>query len=148
MARISTIGADRVALKLETQSTQGKLKARSMMYEGADIFMEYLRNEILMYDLNATGELYRSIKRTNYRADVDSVHIDITFSGERARTGKRSGKTTVTRNAAIGFIQQYGRKYGRRKITMRSGRPYFTDAVKYSKPEIIEKWTEMMHSDN
>ena len=147
MARISTIGADKVALRLETQSQQGKRKARAMMYAGADILMEYVRNNLLAYGVHDSGELYNSIDTTSYRADADSVHIDVTFKGSRTRTGKRSGKTTVTRNAAIGFIQQYGRKYGVKKITTRDGRSYFTDANREATPKILEKWKEMMHDE-
>ena len=147
MARISTIGADKVALRLETQSQQGKRKARAMMYAGADILMEYVKNDLLMYGIHDTGELFNSIGTTAYRVDADSVHIDVTFKGERTRNGKRSGKTTVTRNAAIGFIQQYGRKYGVKKRTTKAGRPYFSDANREATPVIHEKWREMMHDE-
>ena len=147
MARISTIGADRLALRLETQSQQGRKKARQMMYAGSDILMDNLRSKIRLHGVHDTGELLDSVARTGLRVDPDSVKIDVTFTGERTRNGKRTGKSTTTRNAAIGFIQQYGRSYGKKKRTRKAGRPYFTEAVQTAKPEIIQKWTEMMHDE-
>lgn len=139
MARVSTIGADRVALRLETQSEAGRRKMAAMMQAGAETLMQSVRTNIGMHGLVDTGRLQRSLTATNYQLTSDGASIDVTFSGSRRR-----GKTT-TRNAAIGFIQNYGRKYSTHQ---RRATNFFTDATSEAKPEIISKWTEMMHDDN
>lgn len=142
MARISTIGADRVALKLETQSEAGRKKGVSMMEAGAEILMRYARANIVERNLEDTGELFRSVTHTDVIVDPDGAHVEVTYKGSRTRGKKQPRKT---RNAAIGFIQNYGRKYRGRN---RPATNYHTNATSEAKPIIIEKWTEMMHGDN
>lgn len=131
-------------MRLEIKSEQGRKKASAMIQAGADIFIDHAENQMLRYGVIDTGDLYKALTSQNLLITNDSAQIDVTFAGTRTRVGKRSGKAHKTRNAAIGFIQQFGRKYGKKKTKFKPGRPFFTDAAREAKPQILAKWQEMM----
>lgn len=142
MAKIVMTGPTEKQLEFELRGKQDQKKLRTMLKTGADILMDEIRRGIDLHGLVAAkngGTLRRSIAATNMHTDIDGGRVDVTFQGTRTR-----GKTT-TRNAQIGFIQNYGRRYGKTNITYRKPTNFVTDAEKTAKPKILEKWEKMMN---
>lgn len=141
MGKIATIGADRVALKLETKGKAARKNIRRMLDAGAELMINEARKNIIRYGLLDTGKLHGSIGKSRERITDDSASVEITPAGDRTR-GKR--KTRTDRNATIGFVQEHGRSYGQ---TKRAPRPFFADAVSSEEPKIIELWGRMANDE-
>jgi len=141
MGKITIIGADRIALNLETKSKAARKNVRKMLDTGADLMINEARKNIIRYRLLDTGRLHGSISKARERITDDSASVEITPAGERTR-GKK--KTRADRNATIGFVQEHGRSYGK---TQRTARPFFADTIASEEPKIMELWGRMANDE-
>ena len=141
MGKITTIGADRIALKLETKGKAARKNVRRMLDAGAELMVNEARKNIIRYRLLKTGKLHASIGKLREHITDDSASIEIAPIGERTQ-GKQKPRTE--RNATIGFVQEHGRSYGK---TKREGRPFFADAIASEEPKIIDLWGRMANDD-
>lgn len=142
MARVNTFGIGENIKDLDFQSKNMKKQTKMMLRAGAEIVVEKTKQAAVGFGLERTGQLKDSIEYGSTRSTSDGAEIDIYPKGEHINEGKR-GQSFVERNAVIGFVQNYGRRYGKRKYTVRAGRPFFDRGFEDSAEEVGKKWEEM-----
>lgn len=141
MARVNTFGIKENVKDLDFQGKNMKEQTRKMLRAGAEIVVSETKRSIAANGLIKTGQLYKSIDYGSVRNNQDGAEIDIYPKGEHVNKGKK--REYVERNAVIGFVQHYGRRYGKRKYTVRAGRPFFDRGFEHSEEAIEKKWEEM-----
>lgn len=142
MARVNTFGIRENVKDLDFQSKNMKKQTRKMLRAGAEIAVAETKRSAAGFGLINTGQMRESIDYGRTRTTYDGAEIDIYPQGEHVNKGKK-GQTYVERNAVIGFVQNYGRRYGKHKYTVRAGRPFFDRGFVNAEKEIDKKWGEM-----
>ncbi|MBO5218411.1 MAG: HK97 gp10 family phage protein [Clostridia bacterium] len=141
MARVNTFGIKENVKDLDFQGKNMKKQTRKMLHAGAEIVVEKTKQAAVGFGLKRSGQLRDSIDYGRMRSTYDGAEIDIYPQGTREVKSKKGAGTE--RNAVVGFVQHYGRRYGKRKYTVRAGRPFFDRGFENSSEEIDKKWEEM-----
>ena len=97
----------------------------------AEVYEDATRESISANDLIGTGALYASILRGKVYRDGDGVGIKIWPQGTRTDGKHRRGE----RNAVIGYIQDYGRSYGKRR---RAGKHFMEDSAEKAEAPALD----------
>lgn len=116
MSRINTVGLTELVNDLKKAGDIPKEKIRQMLQEGAEKLADGIKSAADSAGLRKSGRMIASIKPGNLQLYSDSAQVEIWPQGTRPNGRKRE------RNAVVGFVQHYGRSYGRRK---RAGTLFF-----------------------
>lgn len=138
MARVNTVGLTELARKLQEQGVNSRQTAMRMLEYAGNEVAKATRISAEMYGLRDTGKMIESIKPGEVQVFSDSAEVEVWPQGSRRR-----GKSTE-RNALIGFLQHYGRSYGK---TKRPGMAFFDDAVDLSAEAVTEGMAEIWREE-
>lgn len=108
-----------------------------MLRSAADIVTESVKNSVSSHGLIDTGALQRSIGPGTVTVYSDSGTVEVWPQGSATRHGQ------TERNATVGFIQEYGRSYGKKR---RAGVGFMAEGVDSSADRAVESmiaiWNE------
>lgn len=79
-----------------------------MLKSAADIVTEGIKNSVSGHGLIDTGALHKSIRPGTVAVYSDSGTVEVWPQGNASRHGH------TERNATVGFVQEYGRSYGKK----------------------------------
>ena len=102
MAEFSASGLDELMLSLQDVAQLPESVQDSMLNAQADVVLQAQKSAA--QSIADTGKTARSLKKNKPKTRKGIRYISITFSGTRKR-----GKT-VTRNAEIAFVNEYGKR--------------------------------------
>lgn len=136
MARVNTVGLTELAREIQQNANTSRERVREMMEFGAGKATEAIKTEAENIGLRKTGKMINSIKPGEIQVYTDSVAVDVWPQGKRKNGRKRE------RNATVGFVQHYGRKYGKK---MREGTLFFDHGAEKASEEITKGMAEIWH---
>lgn len=129
MARANTYGMTNVMKEFYLESHMTRERVRKALEKGAEIMAEQVKTSAEMHGLRDSGDMIRSIAPGPVVMYSDSASVDIWPQGTRET---RRGRKT---NAVVGFVQHYGRSYGKNK---RKGTFFFDEASRYAEAEVYD----------
>lgn len=142
MARVNTVGLTELAKEFKKRADGSRERAIKALERGAEEIAKETQVKAEEHGLRDTGIMIKSIRPGPIKLYSDSAYVEIWPHGTRAVGGKR-------RNAEIGFVQHYGRRYIRRhrgqKPTHRPGTYFFDEAVKSSADVVSRKMSDIWH---
>lgn len=121
MARIETEGIVELARELQRRGAIARPAAERMLKFAGEEVAKFTKVAAENHGLVDTGKMVQSIKSGPVQTYTDSGKVEVWPQGSATR-GKKSGRRE--RNATIGFVQHYGRSYGR---TKRAGTGFFDE---------------------
>lgn len=148
MAEISFKGLDEFALSLKEVAELPDAVVDAMLNAGADVAVDAQRAEALKLGKFdgyrnkgqtrdwSTGETARSIKKGKIKTKNGTRVIYVTPTGARKR-----GKT-VTRNAEIAFLNEYGTKTIRARNFLRTANEKCAKQHVAAQAEVYNRWLE------
>lgn len=132
MAAMHMLGVPEEIRRLNLLAEGARPTAERLLVEGAEIAARATQTAAAGHGLRRTGQLIASIGHGGPQMDSDGGRIEVYPKGQRA-----GSKKTKTRNALVGFVQEYGRRYGRRA---RPGTGFFAEGREASAAEVQERW--------
>lgn len=102
MAEFAVSGLDELMLSLQDVAQLPESVQDSMLNAQADVVLEAQYSAAM--EIKAKGDTAKSLRKSKPKTRKGTRYISITFSGTRKR-----GKT-VTRNAEIAFVNEYGKR--------------------------------------
>ena len=109
MAKINTVGIEITAKRIDTISKESRSAAESALRKAGETAAEAIRANAERAKLRDTGKLIKSIRPGPVGLNTDGGKVEVWPQGSRRR-----GSKTV-RNALVGFVQHYGRSYGKKR---------------------------------
>lgn len=137
MARVNTVGLTELANELKKNSDGSRQRVVKMLNAGAEIAADAIKLKADEHGLRNTGQMIKSIKPGQLNVSSDSASVDIWPQGTRENGRKRE------RNAVVGFVQNYGRSYGLKKI--RKGTEFFDQGTVDAADAIAENMAEIWY---
>ena len=128
MARVHTLGIDERARALNLLSEKLKPRVKELLDEGGRLTAEATRGAAYAHGLIRTGQMAASIDAGNEVIDSDGARLEVWPKGSRRGRG---------RNAEVGFVQHYGRSYGR---TVRAPTGFFDEGFSASEAAVQAAW--------
>lgn len=129
MAVMHMLGVPEEIRRLNLLAEGARPTAERLLVEGAEIAARATQTAAAGHGLRRTGQLIASIGHGAPQMDSDGGRIEVYPKGQRAGS--------KTRNALVGFVQEYGRSYGRRA---RPGTGFFAEGREASAGEVQERW--------
>ena len=129
MARVNTTGLTELTRELQQRGADSRGTAKRMLQYAGEEIARATRLSAETHGLRDTGKMIESIKAGEVQVFSDSAEVEVWPQGSRRR-----GVGSV-RNALIGFVQHYGRSYGK---TQRAGTRFFDEAVEISAEKVTE----------
>lgn len=136
MARVNTVGLEELAKELAQRAVGDKDRVRKMLKTGAEIIIDETKLAAYKHSLYLTGEMIASISWGNMQINPDSAKVEIWPKGTRQNGRRRE------RNAVVGFVQHYGRSYGRKK---RAGTQFFDEGLENAAENASKKMADIWH---
>ena len=140
MAKIETEGIAEIADQLKRMESRARPAMERMLKFAGEEVAKYTKQAAEKHRLKDTGKLIASIKPGPVQMFTDSGKVEVWPQGSATR-GKRSGRRE--RNATIGFVQHYGRSYGK---TKRAGTMFFDEGERNAETAVtqgmIDIWRE------
>ena len=136
MARVNTIGLTELAAELKKNADTSRDRVRKMMKYGAEIASDSIKLKAYKHKLYLSGEMIASIKPGPVEISTNSAKVDVWPQGRRKYGNKRE------RNATVGFVQHYGRSYGK---TKRAGTMFFDEGTEAAAGWITEGMAKIWH---
>lgn len=136
MARVNTVGLTELANEIARNVSTSRTRIREMMEFGADMATDSIKLKAEEHGLRNTGKMIKSIKPGTIQIYSDSASVDIWPQGTRKNGRGRE------RNATVGFVQHYGRSYGKKK---RPGTLFFDEGAADAADMITEGMSEIWH---
>lgn len=131
MAIVHVLGVNEEVARLNMLSEDVRPTAERLVREGADITVRETQKAAMTHGLRRTGQLIDSIGYDGVEVHSDSARIEVYPKGKR-----RGSKYT---NALVGFVQDKGRRYGKRS---RPGTGFFKEGQTWSENEVQEHWEQ------
>ena len=141
MARIETSGIKELANEIKRKGIKAQPTVRKMLEFAGPEMARHLKIAGEMHGLVDTGKMVKSIKPGPIELHTDSAKVDVWPQGSATR-GKKRGRRE--RNATIGFVQHYGRSYGK---TKRAGTGFFDEGSYDAEETIIEGMTAIWREE-
>ena len=138
MARVNTVGLTELANELKKNADTSRERVREMMEFGAEIATDSIKKKADDHKLRKTGQMIKNIKPGPIEIHSDSASVDVWPQGTRKNGRKRE------RNATVGFVQHYGRSYGKKK---RPGTMFFDQGAADAADEITAGMAEIWHRE-
>ena len=129
VARVNTFGMTNAMKELYKESHMTREKVQKALEKGAEIMAEQVKASAEMHGLRDSGHMIKSIAPGPVVMHSDSASVDIWPQGTRET---RRGRKT---NAVVGFVQHYGRSYGKNK---RKGTFFFDEASRDAEAEVYD----------
>lgn len=129
MPKFEVQGYGELSAALEDLAALSDELLDGMLNAEADVVDPAIKQKAKAYGVSDTGEMIRSIRRGKTRRFRDGKALSIAPQGSRKRGN------TVTRNAEIAFINEYGK--GKEK-QIQPARPFMRDAVEGSADEAVQ----------
>lgn len=140
MATIKTEGITQLANEIKRRASKARPAMERMLKFAGEVVVKHTKIAAESHGLVDTGELKKSIKPGPIQLFSDAAKVEVWPQGSSVR-GKRSRRRE--RNATIGFVQHYGRSYGK---TKRAGTKFFDEGERNAASEVtqgmIDIWRE------
>lgn len=130
MARVNTLGLNEQLRALNLLDEKVHPKVEQLLREGARLTATATKTAAGAHGLRRTGQMIEHIDAGNERIDSDGASIEVWPKGARRPKG---------RNAEVGFIQHYGRSYGK---TTRAGTGFFDEGFNASEDQVQDLWDQ------
>lgn len=129
MPQFEVLGYGELSAALEDLANLPDELLDEMLEAESDVVESAIKAKAAAYGVEDTGQMISSIKRGPVRRIRDGKALTISPQGSRKRGN------TVTRNAEIAFINEYGK--GKEK-QVQPARPFMRDAVEGSADEAVQ----------
>lgn len=136
MARVNTVGLTELADELKKNGATSRERIREMMEYGAKLATESIQKTADEYGLRKSGQMIKHIKPGPIQIYTNAASVDVWPQGTRKNGKKRE------RNATVGFVQHYGRSYGKKT---RSGTMFFDKGSEKAADTITEGMAKIWH---
>lgn len=136
MARVNTAGLTELANELKNNISGSRERVLEMMEFGAGLAADSIKQTAEEHGLRDSGKMIESIRPGPVQVYTDSASVDVWPQGTRKNGRKRE------RNATVGFVQHYGRSYGKKK---RPGTLFFDEGAQEAADMITEGMAEIWH---
>ena len=138
MARVNTVGLTELANELKNNISNSRERVLEMMEFGAELAADSIKQKAEEYALRDSGKMIESVRPGPVQVYTDSASVDVWPQGTRKNGRKRE------RNATVGFVQHYGRSYGKKK---RPGTMFFDEGAQEAADMITEGMAEIWHRE-
>lgn len=132
--RMKTEGLEEIARKIQAMAGGADGAMREMMEYAGSEMAEAIRSGITGHGLVDTGKLRDSVKASAPEIFSDSASVEVYPQGRSTRHRHSE------RNAVVGFVQEYGRRYGSR---VRPGVGFFAEAIEDNEQGIVDEMVNM-----
>jgi len=127
--RMKTEGLKEVSAAVAAMAGGADGALREMMEYAGREMAEAIRSGVTGHGLVDTGKLRDSVKASAPEIFSDSASVEVYPQGRSTRHRHSE------RNAVVGFVQEYGRRYGSR---VRPGVGFFAEAVQNNEDRITD----------
>lgn len=141
MARVQTEGIMQLANQLKRMGAKARPAMEKMLKFAGEEVAKETKIAAEMHGLKDTGKLIASIKPGPIQTFSDSGIVEVWPQGSSTR-GKRTGRRE--RNATIGFVQHYGRSYGK---TKRAATGFFDEGERNAMPNVTRGMTDIWREE-
>ena len=131
MAIVRTFGLDEKIAGLNLLAADVRPTCERLVKEGAEITARATKTAAEMHGLRRTGQLIESIGYGQVEVHSDSARVEVYPKGRREKY-----KAT---NATVGFVQDKGRRYGKKR---RAGTGFFAEGQAASEDEVQALWEQ------
>ena len=142
MARLTTNGLDDLMLTLDQIGDMPDDVLGGMLDAAADVFVAAQKRKGAAYKVQDTGMTIESIKKSRPRRTKDGGSISIYPQGERQREHPKTGTTSITRNAEIAFVNEYGKRGQPPRPFIREANEECTDEAIQAAADVYGAWLE------
>lgn len=134
MAEFSCLGLDEVLKDLTAVSEIPDDVMDEMLNAGADVVVTAQKRKIRQYRIYDTGQVQRSIKKGKVKIKDGKRVIFVSPTGSRKRGN------TVTKNADILFVNEFGKRGKKARPAIRDANEESAEATTAAEAAVLDKW--------
>ncbi len=134
MAEFHCDGLDDLMLSLQEIAELPDAVTDEMLNAGADVVVQAQKAKIAAYGILDTGKAMRSVKKGKVKIKNGQRAIYVTPTGSRRR-----GKT-ITRNAEIVFVNEFGKRGQKARPAIRDANEASAEATTAAQAAVYDKW--------